>query len=157
MGTVSFLAVKCGQGVLLTTHPLVVPGSWKSRAIPLPILGHTGPVTGSLYLFTLKVLLFSSFLLHYGNYVLWFVFNAVLSVQLVFCAYGKLFGKHSEIDVWFVYNVRYNCQSDVTVCCKGMRSDSFIQEYVYAGWILIQKKVWWLLVNKAKNLTWKTC
>jgi len=63
------------------------------------------------------------------------------SLQLVFCAYGKLFGKHSEIDVWFMYNVRYSCQSDVTVCCKGMRSDSFIQKYVYAGWILIQKKV----------------
>jgi len=37
--------------VLLTTHPLLVPWSWKSRAIPLPIpLGHTGPVTGSLHL-----------------------------------------------------------------------------------------------------------
>ena len=27
--------VKCGRGVLLTTHPLLVPRSWKSRAIPL--------------------------------------------------------------------------------------------------------------------------
>ena len=24
-----------GRGVLLTTHPLLVPRSWKSRAIPL--------------------------------------------------------------------------------------------------------------------------
>jgi len=31
--------------------PLLVPGPWKSRAIPLPLLGHTGPVTGSLYLY----------------------------------------------------------------------------------------------------------
>jgi len=38
MGTGSFPGVKCGQGVLLTTHPLLVPRSWKSRAIPLPTL-----------------------------------------------------------------------------------------------------------------------
>ena len=41
MGTESFPGVKCGRGVLLTTHPLLVPRSWKNRAIPL---------TGSLYL-----------------------------------------------------------------------------------------------------------
>jgi hypothetical protein len=33
--------VKCGRGVLLTTHPLLVPRSWKSRAIPLPNLWAT--------------------------------------------------------------------------------------------------------------------
>ena len=37
-GTGSFPGVKCGRGVLLTTHPLLVPRSWKSRAIPLPTL-----------------------------------------------------------------------------------------------------------------------
>jgi len=37
MGTGSFPGVKCGRGVLLTTHPLLVQRSWKSRAIPLPI------------------------------------------------------------------------------------------------------------------------
>jgi hypothetical protein len=38
--------------VLLITHPLLVPGSWKSRAIPLPTLwAITGPVTGSLYIY----------------------------------------------------------------------------------------------------------
>ena len=36
MGTGSFPGVKCGWGVLLTTHPLLVPHSWKSRAIALP-------------------------------------------------------------------------------------------------------------------------
>ena len=36
MDTGSFPGVKCGRGVLLTTHPLLVPRSWKSRAIPLP-------------------------------------------------------------------------------------------------------------------------
>ena len=33
--------VKCGWGVLLTTHPILVPQSWKSRAIPLPTLWAT--------------------------------------------------------------------------------------------------------------------
>ena len=39
-------------GVLLTTHPLLVPRSWKGRAIFLPThWATTGPVTGTLYLF----------------------------------------------------------------------------------------------------------
>ena len=33
--------VKCGRCVLLTTHPLLVPRSWKSRTIPLPTLWAT--------------------------------------------------------------------------------------------------------------------
>jgi len=41
MGIGSFPWVKCGRDVLLTTHPLLVPRSWKSRAIPLPILWAT--------------------------------------------------------------------------------------------------------------------
>jgi len=41
MGTGSFTGVNCGRGVLLTTHPLLVPRSWKSRAIPLPTLWAT--------------------------------------------------------------------------------------------------------------------
>ena len=40
-GTGSFPGVKCGRGVLLTTRPLLVPRSWKSRAIPLPTLWAT--------------------------------------------------------------------------------------------------------------------
>jgi len=51
MGTGSFPGVKYGWGVLLTTHPLLVPWSWKSRAIPLPtVWATTGPVMGTLYL-----------------------------------------------------------------------------------------------------------
>jgi len=50
MGTGSFPGVKCGRGVLLTTHLLLAPRSCKSRAIPLPLLWATaGPVTGLLY------------------------------------------------------------------------------------------------------------
>jgi hypothetical protein len=39
MGARSFLGVKCGRGKMLTTHPLLVPRSWKSRAIPLHFSG----------------------------------------------------------------------------------------------------------------------
>jgi hypothetical protein len=41
MSTGSFPGVKCGWGLLLTTHPLLVPWSRKSRAIPLPIFWAT--------------------------------------------------------------------------------------------------------------------
>ena len=41
MGTGSFLKVKCGRGVLLTTHPILVPRSWKSTAILLLTLWAT--------------------------------------------------------------------------------------------------------------------
>jgi hypothetical protein len=41
MGTGSFPRVKCGRGVLLTTHPLLASRSWKSRAITLPTLWAT--------------------------------------------------------------------------------------------------------------------
>ena len=37
----SFPGVKCDRVVLLTTHPLLVPRSWKSRAIPLSTLWTT--------------------------------------------------------------------------------------------------------------------
>ena len=47
-----FPGVKCGRGVLLTTHPLLALRSWKSRAIPLPTLwATTGPVTWLRYIF----------------------------------------------------------------------------------------------------------
>ena len=47
--TGSFPGVKCSQDVLLTTQPLLVPWSWKSRAIPVTTpWATTGPVTGTL-------------------------------------------------------------------------------------------------------------
>ena len=49
----AFPGIKYGRGVLLTTHPLIVARSWKSRAIPLPTLwAITGPVTRTLYLYS---------------------------------------------------------------------------------------------------------
>ena len=44
MGTGSFRGIKSGQGVMLTTHPLLVPWSRKSRAIPLLPLWAIWPV-----------------------------------------------------------------------------------------------------------------
>jgi len=44
MGTGSFPGVKCGQGVPLTPRPLLVPWSWKGRAIPLLPLRAVWPV-----------------------------------------------------------------------------------------------------------------
>ena len=42
--------VKYGRGVLLTTHPRLVPWSWKSRAMSLPTLWATPrPVTRTLH------------------------------------------------------------------------------------------------------------
>ena len=47
MGTDSFPGVKYGRGVTLTTHPFLVPWSWKSRAIPLPTLGQNRACNGN--------------------------------------------------------------------------------------------------------------
>jgi len=44
MGTRSFLGVKSGQGMTLTSHPLLVPWSRKGRAIPLLPLWVIQPV-----------------------------------------------------------------------------------------------------------------
>jgi hypothetical protein len=44
MGTGSFQGVKSGRGVTLSTHPLLMPWSWKGRAIPLLPLWTVRPV-----------------------------------------------------------------------------------------------------------------
>ena len=44
MGTGSFPGVKNGRGVTLTPHPLLVPSSRKSRAMPLLLLWAVRPV-----------------------------------------------------------------------------------------------------------------
>jgi hypothetical protein len=52
MGTGSFPGVKYGWGVTLTTHPLLVPRSWNSRAIPLPTLWATPGLYRGYFTFT---------------------------------------------------------------------------------------------------------
>ena len=49
MGTRSFPGAKSGQGVTLTPHPLLVPWSRKSRAIPLLPLWAVRPCTGTVH------------------------------------------------------------------------------------------------------------
>jgi len=44
MNTGSFPGVKSGWGVTLTPHPVLVPWSWKGRAIPLLPLWAVRPV-----------------------------------------------------------------------------------------------------------------
>ena len=44
MGTGSFPGIKSDRGVTLTPHPLLVPWSWKGRAIPLLALWAVQPV-----------------------------------------------------------------------------------------------------------------
>jgi hypothetical protein len=55
MGIGSFPRVKCGQGVTLTTHPLLKPRSWKSRAIPLPPSGPQPGLKRGYFTFTFTV------------------------------------------------------------------------------------------------------
>jgi len=52
MGTGSFPGVKCGRGVLLTTHQLLVLRLWKSTAIPLPTLWATPGLWRNHFTFT---------------------------------------------------------------------------------------------------------
>ena len=56
MGTGSFPGVKCGRGVLLTTHPpssaAVMEEYSYTSTHPL---GHTGPVAGTTYPFLLYI------------------------------------------------------------------------------------------------------
>ena len=56
-GTVSFLGVKFGRGVLQNTHHLLVPRSWKIRAITLPILWVTPGLYRDQFTFTFTFLL----------------------------------------------------------------------------------------------------
>ena len=62
MGTGSFSGVKCGRGMLLTTHPLLVLWSWKSKAIPLPTLWATPGLKRDHFTFTFMVIITSGHL-----------------------------------------------------------------------------------------------
>jgi hypothetical protein len=49
MSTSSFPVVNCGRGVLLTTKPSIAAVKNEYSYAFIKQLGHTGPVTGSLY------------------------------------------------------------------------------------------------------------
>jgi hypothetical protein len=66
MGTGSFLGVKSSRGVTLTPHPLLVPWSWKGRAIPLLPLWAVQPVQSlsactNMHFFTFTTVIVRSF------------------------------------------------------------------------------------------------
>ena len=63
MGTGFFPGVKCGRGVLLTTHPALVPRSRKSRAILYPPSRPHRPVIG----ITLPLPLLGNYAAYSGN------------------------------------------------------------------------------------------
>ena len=80
MGTGSFPGVKSGRGVTLTPHLLLVPWSWKSRAIPLLPLWAVWPVQSlsacTRVTFTLSLHLHSSYVSYLGHCIsikdMWF-------------------------------------------------------------------------------------
>jgi len=96
MGAGSFPGIKLGRGVLLTTHPLLVQRSWKSRASYTSThpLGHTGPVTGSLYLY-----------LFLSVYVCVYVFVCVYGCMYVLCMYVEHSTVATRLLNWEGYGV----------------------------------------------------
>jgi len=68
--------VKCSRGVLLTTHPLLVPQSWKCRAIPVPTLWVTPGLLQDHFTFTLLLLMIIK--MEYN----WGIFTVIQSIPL---------------------------------------------------------------------------
>jgi hypothetical protein len=64
MGTGSFQGAKSGRGVMLIPHPLLVPWSWKCRAIPLLPLWAVRPVQSLSACTRVHFTLLTSFILH---------------------------------------------------------------------------------------------
>jgi len=62
MGTGSFPRVKCGRGVPLTTHPHLMPRSWKSRPILLVPLWAVRPVQSLSACTRVHLTLFTTYL-----------------------------------------------------------------------------------------------
>ena len=94
MGTGSFPGVKSGRGVTLTPHPLLVPWSWKSRAIPLLPLWAVQPVqslsacTGVHFTFTFTLCLTVIYIEwqiavshRYGNFSWWWAHSRPKQVE----------------------------------------------------------------------------
>jgi len=64
---------------VITTHPLLVPRSWKSRAIPVHPLGHTGPVTGSLCLYLTVITSFNMLIFKHLRFRILTKVSAIIS------------------------------------------------------------------------------
>jgi hypothetical protein len=69
MGTGSLTGIKCGRGVLLATHPLLVPRSWKSRATPLPTLWATPGLYRDHFTFTFYIYIYIYIYIH-NSYII---------------------------------------------------------------------------------------
>jgi hypothetical protein len=99
MGIVSFPGVKSGRVVTLTPHPLLVPWSWKSRAVPLLPLWAVRPVQ-SLSACTRVYCTFTYCLQLYGRRMrrpcLTRV-HGVASESRVMCAYSDFFKRRVDI------------------------------------------------------------
>ena len=131
MGTGSFSGVKCGWGVLLSTHPPSSVAVMEEKSyISTHPLGHTGPLTGS-FAFTFLVgsywmslhedlvmllLSFHCFLLNFTPY--WYsdsmLFQSFCSVLRPI----KMAKKKKTISVYdcTVEDVEYICNSNSTLC-----------------------------------------
>ena len=110
MRTGSFPGVKTGQGVTLTPHPLLVPWSWKGRAIPLLPLWVVQPVQSlsactrvhftyflpSIILPNFSTFIFFTFL-NSCSWVGLFSCGAVFSKRLIF---HPLDDRHSTFEEW---------------------------------------------------------
>jgi hypothetical protein len=83
----SFPGVKSGRGMTLTPHPLLVPWTWKSRAIPLLPLWAVRPVqslsacTRVTFTFFLKLFLFRRQWIHKN----WNVSEPSCNIKLLRC------------------------------------------------------------------------
>jgi len=111
MGTGSFPGVKFGRGVLLNTHPLLVPRSWKIRAIPVPTLWATPDLWRDHFTFVVKPTRCTnvSNLFYFGMALYMFrtVFPSIISssrlyIQQPYRYCCLLASKQTAVSVWHV-------------------------------------------------------
>jgi len=133
--------VMCGRGLLLTTHPFLVPQSWKSRAIPLPTLWATPGLQRDHFTFFYTVIFrfkknyicisSNTFYCNFSNTLLWWtrVYNAFRHVLYpTLTCYNclpeddpsGLKHVHIEVNNGIKFNRVALCWSkiDNIICCK---------------------------------------
>ena len=115
MGTASFPGVKSGRGVRLTTHPLLVPWSRKSRAILLPPYGPYGlyrasvPVQGCTWVlyYLNRVCPHLSrvcvSLIYYSDLSMWITYLILHSNTCILSGFTYLFNLDREICFMLYY------------------------------------------------------